>query len=252
MQAKRIMVNTHIEKTAGTSLLRFFEQTVGKNRIAFYDPITDSLIKVSDLFVSPSNDFIDKHQLKSYAFWPILKQFYFIVQSKNRRSSSLPESIAIVHGHFAANRFDSLLKDPIRSVVIRDPLKRMRSQYDHWKRAKGRNQWRIMVPYNSQMSFEEYALLPVMQNYQTKALAGKDLASFDVVGVTERMDAFTNVLFDMLVKEGHIQKSIHMDSVKKLNPHKKIHETTIEFEKKFKIFHKEDYQLYKQALSLAK
>ncbi len=247
-----MIVNTHIEKTAGTSLLRFLEQTIGKKRVAFYDPTTDSVIKISDLFVSPSNDIIDQLQLKSYAFWPLLKRFYFNTRSNKRYQTTVPNDIAIIHGHFVANRFDSLLKDPIRSVVIRDPLKRMRSQYDHWKRAKGRNQWRIMIPYDAQMSFEEYALLTVMQNYQTKALAGKDIASFDVVGVTEHIDVFTNKLFEVLIEEGHIKKSIRMNSVKKLNLHKKTHETTMEFEKKFKVFHKEDYELYRQALSLAK
>src|SRR5882762_2931262 len=123
MSSKRIIIHTHIEKTAGTSLLKFFESTVGKNKIAFYDPTTDSIIKVSDLGVSPSNDFIDRLQLKSYAFWPYVKQFYFKVRSNKRFAKSIPENIAIVHGHFAANRFDTMLPDAIRTVVIRDPLK---------------------------------------------------------------------------------------------------------------------------------
>ena len=253
MSSKRTIIHTHIEKTAGTSLLKFFENTVGKKNIAFYDPTTDSIIRVSDLGVSPSNDLIDKLQLKSYAFWPYAKQFYFKVRSSKRYAKSIPDNIAIVHGHFSANRFDTMLPDVIRTVVIRDPLKRMHSHYDHWKRAKGRNQWRIMVPYDSHMTFEKFALLPEMQNYQKQALAGKDLKSFDLVGVTERLDTFTQAFYNVLVKEGYVKKNALSTTIEKLNLHRKNHQVkTSMFEEVFKKFHKEDYELYKKALTLAK
>lgn len=252
MHQKRTLVNTHIEKTAGTSLLKFFEEIVGKNTIAFYDPTTDSVIRVSDLGISPSNDLIDKLQLKSYAFWPFVKQAYFTMRSNKRYTQSIPENVAIVHGHFAANRFDTILPDAIRTVVIRDPLKRMHSQYDHWKRAKGRNQWRVIVPYDPNMMFEQFAMLPAMQNYQTQALAGKELTSFDIVGVTERLDAFTTALYTVLVKEGYINSTIALKKVEKLNTHRKNHQVkSSAFEETFRKFHAKDYELYKKALTLA-
>jgi len=250
---KRVVVNVHIEKTAGTSLLKFFERTVGKDRIAFYDPITDSLTKVSDLPWSPSNDLVDRLQLKSYAFWPVLKNAYYSLYSKKNQKKVSMNNIAIVHGHFTADRFDKEYPDAIRTVVIRDPLKRMHSQYDHWKRAKGRSQWRVMVPYESTLSFEEYAMLPVMRNYQMKALAGKDLTDFTLVGVTNRLSAYTNALYNLLLSEGQISREIPLNGIEKLNQHKNNHEVKLSsFEKDFNAFHKEDYDLFRQAQLLAK
>ncbi len=249
---KRVVVNVHIEKTAGTSLLKFFESTVGKERVAFYDPITDSLTRVSDLPVSPSNDFVDKLQLKSYAFWPVLKQAYYTVYSRKNHSSVAKNNIAIVHGHFIANRFDTTFPNVIRTVVIRDPLQRMHSQYDHWKRAKGRSQWRVMIPYDDAMTFEEYAMIPVMRNYQVQALAGRDLSSFSLVGVTERLGAYTAALYQLLLTEGFITRDVPLNGIEKLNQHKKNHAFKTGFEKDFAAFHKDDYDLYRKAKSAAK
>ena len=252
MNHKKVIVNVHIEKTAGTSLLKFFERTVGKDRVAFYDPITDSLTRVSDLPLSPSSDFVDRFQLKSYAFWPVLKQAYYAVYSQKNHKSVAKNHIAIVHGHFTASRFDETFPQMLQTVVIRDPLKRMHSQYDHWKRAKGRSQWRVMIPYDEKMTFEKYAMLPAMRNYQTQALAGRDLASFSLVGVTERLDEYTNALYQLLLAEGFITSDVPLNTVERMNQHKKNHEIKIShFEKDFMAFHKEDYDLYKLAKSLA-
>lgn len=250
MGSKRIIINTHIEKTAGTSLLKFFEDTVGKQKIAFYDPTTDSLVRVSDLLLSPSNDFVDRLQLKSYAFWPSLKKTYFKTRSKY--AQKIPSDIAIIHGHFTSERFDKVVKNPIMTVVIRDPLKRMYSQYDHWKHAKGRNHWRIIIPYDPQLSFEAFALLPAMQNYQIKALAGKKLASFDLVGTTEKLNMFSSALFQMFIREGYVTNATPVKSIPKLNKHRKKYVANKKFEALFKKFHKEDYLLYEQAKRLAK
>lgn len=250
---KRITVNVHIEKTAGTSLLQFFEYTLGRNRIAFYDPTTDRIIKVSDLFLSPSNGFVDTFQLKSYAFWPYIKKAYFGIQTVKRQKNSIPNNIAVIHGHFKADRFDTLLPNAINTVVIRDPLKRMHSQYDHWKRAKGRSQWRVMVPYDPRMTFEQYAMLPIMQNYQVQACAGKDLKSFTVVGITERLDMFTKTLYSLFVSEGYIPYTVPFNGIKNMNQHRNTHEIkTNGFEKAFYLFHKDDYDLYEHAKSLVK
>lgn len=252
IQAKKIIVNVHIEKTAGTSLLKFFEQTLGKERVAFYDPKTDSIIKVSDLLVSPSNSYIDKSQLKSYAFWPIIKGLFFTVQSHKRYRNTVPEGVAVIHGHFTADRFDSILPGAISTIVIRDPLARMQSQYNHWKRAKGRSQWRVMIPFNPDMKFEEYALLPEMKNYQVVACAGKDLRSFTIVGLTEQLETFTENLHSLFISEGLISQIIPYMKVKNMNQNKKAYESiTSSFEKTFYNFHKDDYVLYEQAKSLA-
>ena len=181
----------------------------------------------------------------------MLKQFYFSSQRNKRSSTSVPSDIAIVHGHFAANRFDTMLPDAIRTVVIRDPLRRMHSQYDHWRRAKGRNQWRVIIPYDPAMTFEDYAMLPAMRNYQVNALAGRELASFSLVGVTERLDAYTQALYAFFSAENHVSSKTPPTGVKNLNKRKKNHTITNDFEKAFYAYHKDDYDLYEQAKKIA-
>lgn len=248
---KRTIINVHIEKTGGTSILKFFENTLGKDSIGFYDPSTDSIIRVSDLLISPSNELINKLQLKSHALWFSGKKIYFSLLSGKRSSATIMNDILIVHGHFKADRFKNIVSNPYYTVVIRNPLTRMISHYNHWKSAKGRNQSRINVGFDPSMTFEDYALLPIFQNYQSQALGGRSLTNFDIVGITEDITSFSRSYFNLFIKEGYIAPYEQFPGIQKLNQsHTYNVQTGKTFLKRFRKFHDIDYGLYEQARSI--
>lgn len=251
---ERILESVHIEKTAGTSVMGFFEKVLGRDHVAFYDPTTDSLTRSSDLLLPVSSRAIDVFKFRFQPFWPLLKKMWVSTQSRKRYSEEIPEGIMVIHGHFRADRFDAVVADPLRAVLIREPLARMRSQYDHWKATKGLAEWRVRTPFNPDMVFEEFAMLPQLQNYQTQALADKDLAEFSVVGVMENLEAYSSGLQDVLVNEGFCQKPNQSISIEVINrtPSRLrsfISEIDPNFKEAFREFHKRDYQLYNKALT---
>jgi hypothetical protein len=252
--SERILQNVHIEKTVGTAMSKFFEATLGRDHVAYYDPTTDSLTRSSDLLLPVSSKVVDMFKLRFQPFWPTLKRLWIERQPEKRTTQEIPDGIMVVHGHFQADRFDSVVTDPLRAVLVRDPLARMRSQYDHWKATKGLAEWRVRTPYDPSLSFEQYAMLPQLQNYQTQALAGKDLSEFAVVGVTERLEAYSSALLQTFVDEefcpmptGEIAIGFTNRTPRRLRHIPDIMDEA--FVQDFRQFHSKDYDLYREALA---
>jgi hypothetical protein len=102
----------------------------------------------------------------------------------------IPADTAAIHGHYMLSQFEDQFENPFTSVVLREPLDRMVSQYLHWCRAGGNVGWRIDIPYDKNMTFEEYAFRQEFNNFQTKLLDRKSLHEYDLVGVTQGIDRF--------------------------------------------------------------
>ncbi|MFH2085169.1 MAG: hypothetical protein ABII21_00025, partial [bacterium] len=142
-------------------------------------------------FIDVTNPMIDWVRVNS-GYSPLVPILQKLVLSYVRQSSlnygvkSIPEETMVIHGHFSADKFDYLLPTPIQSVVIGDPWKRMVSLYRQWHKVRGQSNHRVVIPFDENMSFEEFATLPELNNYQTKTLAGKDLTSFAAVGTDTR------------------------------------------------------------------
>lgn len=77
--------------------------------------------------------------------------------------------------------------------VVREPLERMKSHYEYWYRNSGLDRFGVVIPFESSMSFETFALLPQLSNYQTRAL-GIDPSRFRLIGTTESLDAYMEEL----------------------------------------------------------
>lgn len=259
---QRKLISTHIEKTAGTSLRPLFESAVEREHIALYDAGTDKLRRGTELFqtnVSPVLDRL-KLTLMNTPFYGPAKELAFLLDKMKRREglATIPPDVLIIHGHFLADKYDYVVNNPLRSIVFRDPLDRMRSQYDHWSRNKGQAAWRVTVPYDPAISFEDYALSPELQNYQTQAVAGKPLTDFDVVGVTEDLDRFRDDLTRLFIEQGWCDESIlRTDPVPRLNQTSERTKTdqsqlSPTFLGEFRRFHSDDYQLHDAATRLKK
>ncbi len=189
---QRILESVHIEKTAGNTALEFLNSTFGTEHILHYNPITDSLVQNTRVFFTDSRVNMIRQKLNDSRFRPLIARMYCFISSEVFKPSlvdpgNLPPNTKAIHGHFRADRFDNVIEDPIRMVIIREPYVKMRSHFINWKRSRGTPEWRVRIPYNPDLCFEDFSLLPEMIDYQTNAIAGKSLDEFELVGTTENI-----------------------------------------------------------------
>lgn len=264
MQERRIAQFVHIEKTAGTSIRNAVEEAVGKENVYVYSPQADRLTRSSEGLKPVTSPLLDKIRLgfSNPVIGPLFMLVYPKLSSRYkeriRNSSSelsVPDDAKVVFGHFAADRFDNILPsntDTLRAVVIREPLERMRSHYDHWKRTQANEDWRVHVNFKK-LPFQDFALLPEMQNYQSQALAGNDINTFDIVGTSEYAEEFTNTFIEAMVNAGlALPNGAEKVNHKRYNQTPNNRKTTVEgldatFIQQFQTFHSEDYRLYARA-----
>ena len=100
----------------------------------------------------------------------------------------LPRSTAVVHGHFPAIR-DAGVPARRRVAFLRDPIARTISHYFFWLNEPPHGN-----PVHDRMLAEKsdlltFASLPEIRWFYSRTIfGGADLASFDLIGVVERLD----------------------------------------------------------------
>lgn len=251
--SKEVVVNTHIEKTAGTSLSAWFMKVYGSDRVLIYSPATDTLLRGTE--VPTQNQLVDR--VKSLI---ALTPFITIAADASRNYKSSPErkhidldhlpgDIDVVHGHFEATRFNGSLGDPFMSIVLRDPLERTISHYIFWKRRQGKTNQRINIPFDTEITFMDFAMLPQMINFQTQAIGGMSIEDFDLVGTTENMDTFTAEYFRRRGLEGVPPKLPDLNRTLMLPGQEKLG-ISEQFLRQFRQHNASDYENYARALEL--
>lgn len=256
MKHNRKHISIHIERTAGTSLLSELGELYGPENVLVYKAGKDKLIRLSDIPISPVSKGV--HYIKSFLEGTPLLRFIYRSYLKIVRNSddilhwidpgNLPDDFTAIHGHFKADRFDDLIPDPYLTVIMREPLQRMVSQYLHWRRAGGNLGWRVDIPFKENMTFEEYALRDEFRNFQTQSFAGKRLDQFDLVGVTHCFDKFVAHLRG---KDTTISKEIaDLNGVTDKPKYRQLG-ITKNLVKKFKRYNTLDYRNYHIAHKLA-
>lgn len=221
--AKTLGVYTHIEKTAGTSVRDALETTVGTSDLYLYSADGKSFARAKDGRPGTSAvlDKVVALGLSHPATRPLLVAPYAALHGLATRrmlaksSKDVPDDASVIMGHFVADQFDEAIgeRPMIRAVTIREPVSRLVSHYDDWKRLKGHHDWRVQVPYDPAMTFEDFAALPEMQNYQTKALGRLGLEDFDVVGVTENVDQSVGQFLGLLAEAGTVSSVPNTDDL---------------------------------------
>lgn len=260
--SERKLLSVHIERTGGTSLQALLELLVGKENLLLYNPLTDRLTRDSEMKLQRTNHFHDaiRSKVTNTPLQAIINRAYYILmpgffQSNSIAVADLPTtSYNTIHGHYRADRFDEFIENPLMAVVIRDPLDRMVSLYNHWRRTKGIAERRVIPPFNPTVSFEEFSLSPILQNYQVNALGGKDLSKFNFVGVTEALDLFGVTLANGLYREEFIASvPAGITKMRQISVAPKVNKPPYppSYVPVFQSFHSDDYLLYKQAESRA-
>lgn len=85
--------------------------------------------------------------------------------------------VAFLAGHVAARKYVGAFGCDRTFTLLRDPIQRVVSEYEHARRVNG-----------FEKSFEHFFRNPIHQNRQAKLLATLDPAMLGLVGVTERFD----------------------------------------------------------------
>jgi hypothetical protein len=213
MKPKRIHLSIHIERTGGTTLMGALETLYGAEHVLLYKAGKDKFIRMSDVPVlSPAHPLLNKIK-NAFEGTPVLHFFYTIYIKFVQRSDKLlpwidldaiPEDIAALHGHFELDQVESRFENPYTTVILREPLERMVSQFLHWRKTGGRPGWRVSVPFDEKITFEQYAFRSEFANYQTRALGGKSVAEIDLVGITPYTNAFIKALLGKKNKRAKI------------------------------------------------
>ena len=266
MQNAEKHVSVHIEKTAGTSLTRFYMDLYGAQNVLIYNPVTDTVARsneVATIRTKPIFEWIKQLAIMR-PFLPYISSLLIQLREKtatNYPADNLPDDFTVIHGHFLSTRFDGQIDDSLPTIVLRDPLDRMISHYAHWKRTKGVPLFRHNIPYSDNVIFKEFAFREEFQNYETQALDGKDLQSFDVVGTTEHIDLFGAHLLSELIRRGMVNHPQATNGLTIPYLYRNPQFTTLEslgisrpnmFRSEFQQYHSLDYENYCLACLLEK
>lgn len=173
-----MIVSIHIPKTAGTSFREGLEQEFGERLLADYSdrPLSDSI----------SNRW---HRLRARL-------------EVRRRRDSLREDYDVVHGHFIASKYSSLMTDAAFCAFFRDPVDRVTSQYRYWlSNPDPQNRmWRKF--HDQELPLERFASLPRQRRLFDLFTAGWPMERFAFVGFAEEyrlsLDLF-NAIFGVRI-----------------------------------------------------
>ena len=258
----RLFEFVHVEKTAGTTVRSALEGNVDTNNMYIYSPSADRLVPCSENLQPQTSEAIERIRgiIANPVLGPVVMKFYPFIDALTKKRMfrlspelEIPENARVLFGHFTATQFDHMLDDqPIRAIMLRDPFDRMRSHYAHWVRNRGQADWRVRVPYQPAMSFEDFAFLPILQNYESQALGGLELEDFELVGVSEDTEDFIARMLDRLNTEGITVSDVPYIPKKRLNttpPNTKSDRSKSDdgFVRSFATFHAMDYELYSRA-----
>ena len=234
------IVHIHIERTGGVSLQNLYEKKYLNSNILWYS-VRDGLF--APLSIKTAS-YTKGWQLKLYYFicekLPTIRKLMLIIREMKRKRQNVPVeklgNAKVIIGHFSASDMLPYLsadKNKYRSV-IREPIDRMWSHYNYWIDHTGNVGQRVVPTYKKAIKFEEFALLPELINYQSRAL-GEDLSIYELIGVTD-------YLKDFAIEAGLLNKSDQMLKINNFS--NKIPDLDKNFIELFKKLHNKDYELY--------
>jgi hypothetical protein len=191
------IVDVHIEKTAGRSKRQLFIDLFGADRVLHYDCSTDQLLYADQRFLyteKPLHETIQNLASNKLLF-PFIKTGYLALKNLEKSRGFEPEKINdnydVITGHLTGDRFAGIIapESARYTSVLRNPLDRTYSHYQHWVRSRGLARFRFMPKYRPDIVFEDFALSPELHNYQTTAL-GVDPARFAVIGLSHKLSEY--------------------------------------------------------------
>ena len=98
---------------------------------------------------------------------------------------AIDPKIKVIHGHFAADKYQALFPQAQKIVWLRHPLFRLISEYFFAKTINDRANAIHAQLLEKNLGILEFAQIPQMQNFLSQKIAGVKLEEFDFVGIQE-------------------------------------------------------------------
>lgn len=247
-------INLHIEKTAGTSVQCLLQEAYGPENVLIYKARSHTFVRGSDYNLDRADPRVDllKRVFQKTHLMPVVSRINVLVSGNKEVSHIAFDGLRnvdykAVHGHFTMDMFKGILSSSFNTIVVRDPLERMKSHYMHWQRNHGNTLFRVNVSWNSAVTFADFAENPRLKNYQSQAIADRDLGDFDLVGTTENFDNFFRKLAILITDDNLAGGCVPRlnRTVKRSN--NSVLGITSEYIEHFKQTHETDYKMYKEA-----
>lgn len=188
---KTPIVDVHIEKTAGRSKRKLLLDAYGSDRVMHYNCASNRFVRADKRLIKTETSHQEKlrNTASNRASFPIIKMGFLAAQWLEGQRGIKPEELPnqeydVVTGHITGSHIAQYIKpeESTYTSVLREPMNRAYSHFLHWQRTRGLAQFKVMPKYDDTMSFQEFALLPEMHNYQTRSL-DIDPGRFAVIGV---------------------------------------------------------------------
>ena len=186
-----MIVSVHIPKTAGTSLGRFLDHAFGKRIMYDYHPGYQNTKIKPDLAASAESG-----------------------------GPYLAETVAVVHGHFYATKYDRVFDNSWTICCFREPVSRVLSQYKHLYFMPADNHPDAKKVQEGGISVVDFAQSQNIGNAQAVHLDGKSVEDLDYVFLTEQLDLGVEVFAETF--PGHVASR----KVPALNSNKARQEST--------------------------
>ena len=241
---QRVHVSVAIEGTTNSSYLAELGQIYGPEKVLVYKRSSNKFIRLSDLPYSTAQSILMKGK-------EILGNSPFFngdpEQGNHERwytRNELPENTAAVHGPFTPELLKGIFENPFISIILKDPLERMIALFEEWTGTKGEVDWRVSIPFDNSLSFQNFALKEDFINFQSKCFGSRRLGDFDLVGISECQDGFIAQLKnkDWTGFLDQRSQTIQFDK-----PRYRKLEINPEFYEHFQNTHQLDYSIYQQA-----
>lgn len=230
----------------------FFANVYKKRNILIYSIDTNEIFRANNWVMQIRfSPFIN--QIRTKSFFKKLNPFinktalFFLNSSDGKKQlDDFDNNWNLINGHFNADKFDTQIQNPFRTIIFREPLERTISHFRYWEKSKGILNHRINIPYDQGISFRDFALNQQLVNFQSKSLGGMSIGDFDVVGITENMNSFVS---DFLKKRGILEYPIEIRKLNESSVKNKREGLGIDptFIHKFTIFNAQDYECWEKA-----
>ena len=250
MIQQRVHVSVAIEGTISPAYLAELSKLYGAEHVLIYQLPRKQFIRYSDLQNNPVQSLL-KLGRGLLENTPLLNSEQ--METENSTSGTiwfskknLPDDTAAVHGYFTPNLLKGKLENPFVSIILRDPLERMIAAFQEWKKKKGSHDWRIDIPFEKDLTFQDFSQISENHNFQSRCLGSQRLGDYDLVGVYECLGGFIAQLKNEDWTE-HSKRPPAEPRIKK--PRYKNLGITEDFFAEFMEHHQKDYAIFQQAKS---